>query len=67
MPIAALVALVLQNLPAIISVGQAGIAFIARIRSAAQQSSEWPPEAEAAFTDALLQDALAPEWQPDKK
>jgi hypothetical protein len=61
----AIVALIIQNLPAILATGQAGISWIAHVRQAAQQSGEWTPQAEEAFTQSLLHMALEPQWRPD--
>jgi len=63
---AAILPAVIANLPAIISLGEAGVNFIIKLRTAAQQSQEWTEEAEAAFQTDLVQDALGPEWQPDQ-
>jgi len=43
------------------------IAFIASIRTAAKQTSEWTPELEAAFIDALIAKASTDAWKTDKE
>jgi len=63
----AIIALILANLPAIISTGKAGVAWVASVRAAAKQTKEWPPEAESAFMDALIADAVQSAWRPDPK
>ena len=61
----ALIALILANLPTIISAGEAGYSYIASIRAAAQQSGEWTPEIEAQFQAALAAQAIDPAWLND--
>ena len=41
------------------------IAFIAAIRSAAQQSGEWTPELERLFVDNLIAKASTDAWKTD--
>ena len=41
------------------------VAFIEKVRSAAQQTGEWPPEAEAAYQARILAKADSPAAQPD--
>lgn len=64
---ATILPIVIANLPAIVKLGESGINFILNLRRAAIQTGEWTAEAEAAFQSDLMQDALAPEWQPDPK
>jgi hypothetical protein len=39
--------------------------WLTSVRTAAQQSDEWTPAAEASFQDYLLTRSAAPAWQPD--
>ena len=41
------------------------IAFIAAIRTAAQQSGEWTPALETAFVDALIAKGSTDAWKTD--
>lgn len=41
------------------------VAWIRGVREASQQSGEWTPDMEAAFRQALLDTADAPEYKPD--
>jgi hypothetical protein len=41
------------------------LAFVEKTRAAAQQTGEWPPEAEAAYQARLLAKADSPAAQPD--
>ena len=41
------------------------IAFIATIRTAAQQSGEWTPALEAQFVDALIAKGSTDAWKTD--
>lgn len=41
------------------------IAFIAAIRTAAQQSGEWTPSLEQSFVNAVIAKASTGEWQTD--
>ena len=41
------------------------IAFISKIRSAAQQTSQWTPELEAAFINAVLAKGSTDAWKTD--
>jgi len=41
------------------------IAFIASIRTAAQQSGEWTPELEKQFLDALIAKGSTDAWKTD--
>jgi hypothetical protein len=41
------------------------IAFIAAIRTAAKQTSEWTPEIEALFVNALIAKASTDAWKTD--
>ena len=61
---AALLPLVIQAIPGAISAGTAIVNLISGIRTAAQQTGEWTPEAEAAFQAAILADAQTPAQQP---
>ena len=61
------VTLILANLPAIISAGEAGYKFIMSVRSAAQQSGEWTAAVEAEFKAKLAAEVVDPAWQPDSK
>ncbi len=61
----ALIALILANLPTIISAGEAGYKFVASIRAAAKQSGEWTEADEAKFQEKLAQEAVDPAWQMD--
>lgn len=66
----AIIAIIAQLIPLIpsLTVGvESLIAFIASIRTAAQQSGEWTPELEKAFLDALLARSTSPAWRPDPK
>lgn len=60
-----IIAIILQNLPAILATGQAGLSWVTHVRQAAQQSGEWTAEAESTFTQSLLNMALEPQWRPD--
>ena len=61
----ALVALILANLPTIITAGEAGWKFIQSVRTAAKQSGEWTDEVEAAFQAKLAAESITPAWLPD--
>ena len=41
------------------------IAFIAAIRSAAQQTSQWTPELESLFVNTLITKASTDAWKTD--
>lgn len=41
------------------------IAWLQRLRTAAQQSGEWTPEQDAAFEASLLERTSDPAYQPD--
>jgi hypothetical protein len=43
------------------------IAFIASIRTAAKQTSEWTPELEALFVNALIAKASTDAWKTDSE
>ena len=60
-----MIALILANLPTIISAGEAGYKFVMSVRSAAQQSGEWTDAQETAFQASLTAEACDPAWQPD--
>ena len=62
----AIIALILANLPTIISAGEAGWKFIQSVRSAAQQSGEWTAEQESQFLALLEKETIDPAWQMDK-
>lgn len=61
------IALILDNLPTIISAGKAGYDFVMSVRTSAQQSGEWTPEQEAEFQAKLAAEAIDPAWLPDAK
>ena len=61
----AIIALILANLPLIISTGEAGFKFIASIRTAAKQSGEWTDEVEAQFQHQIGVEELDPAWHLD--
>ncbi len=63
--ILALLPPLIAEIPAMTSGAAAVIKFISGIRSAAQQSSEWTPELETAFVNALIAKGSSPAWQPD--
>lgn len=52
----------LALLPSIFQAITAGVKAIQDIRSAAQQSGEWTPEHEAAYSLALAQKFTEPQW-----
>ena len=60
-----ILALVLANLPQIIQGGAAVIDFIAKIRAAAQQTSEWTPEQETQFVNLIATAYNLPQWKTD--
>jgi len=60
-----LIALILANLPAIISAGEAGWKFITSVRATLSQSGEWSPEIEAQFQAKLIAEAIDPAWLND--
>ena len=43
------------------------VSFVEGVRSAAQQSSEWSPELEKAFMDALIARAKSDAWKTDQQ
>ena len=57
--------LILANLPALITAGHNLFDYIAKVRAAAQQASEWTPEHEAQFQSLLEAAAATSQWQPD--
>jgi|GEM_PF-2161920 len=57
-----IIALILANLPTIISAGEAGWKFITSVRAAAQQSGDWTAEAEAAFQALLVSESVDAAW-----
>lgn len=61
----AIIAALIPLIPSLIQIGQAGISFIAQIKTAAQQTGEWSDAADKAFTDGLANMATQPQWQPD--
>jgi hypothetical protein len=65
MPAVAFAQVILALLPLVTSGVQHLFAFVADVRAAAQQSAEWPPEAEEAFQRELLRQADSPEALPD--
>ncbi len=61
----AVIALILANLPAIISAGKAGFDFIQSVRQSAQQAGEWTADMELEFQSKLAGEAIDPAWLPD--
>lgn len=57
--------LALKFLPLITTGAEHVWNFITSVRSAAQQTGEWTPAAEAAYQQRLLAKADAPQSQPD--
>lgn len=60
-----IIALILANLPTIISAGEAGWKFITSVRATLSQSGEWTPEIESEFQAKLLAEAIDPAWLND--
>ena len=60
-----IIALILANLPTIISAGEAGWKFITSVRTTLQQSGAWTPEIEAQFQAALDNEVVDPAWLND--
>lgn len=65
MGISEIIALIASNLPSIIQGGTALWDFITQIRTTAQQTGEWTPEAEAAYQAQLTAANNAPESKTD--
>lgn len=61
----AIVLALIPLIPQLIQAGVAGVNLVQSIRAAAQQSSAWTPEAEAAFLSTLQAAWNLPEWKPD--
>jgi hypothetical protein len=61
----AFLAIFAQYLPMLIQLGGAGIDYVLKIRAAAQQTGEWTPELESAFTTALFTSFNLPQFLTD--
>lgn len=65
MEISAIVALIIQLMPVLVSAGTNGIALIEKIKAAAVQVGAWPPEAQAAYDSELEKFNTAEESKTD--
>lgn len=64
---AALIPIVLANLPAILGLGQAGLNFITSLRASAKQTGEWTADHDEQFIAGLMTWKADPAWLPDPK
>lgn len=63
---AAIIALVMANLPALIAGGKEVFNLVTTIRAEAQRTGEWTADQEAAFQAELDAQKIDPAWQTDE-
>ena len=63
--ILALLPSIISMIPTVTTGVENLIAFIGSIRTAAQQTGEWTPALELAFTEALIAKGSSKAWTPD--